>query len=224
MKDKPLNELPADQQPVNEADPKHTQQISDTTKSASRGRRRFLRDVGLSAAATIAAGAGSTASAQLPLQTNKCDDPSFPFGVEPSCLASNRFMKSYKCRLDAAKLARGRKIVNHIDNGDDALYPNKIGSYTKALPHNQLGEVDPDAYATLTAARETQDPDLFEEIKLGTGRKLTSPQAGLAMDLEGPDSHHVTMPPAPRFASAEAADEAVELYWMALTRDVNFID
>jgi hypothetical protein len=44
------------------------------------------------------------------------------------------------------------------------------------------------------------------------------------MDLEGPDSHHVTMPPAPRFASAEAAGEAVELYWMALARDVNFTD
>lgn len=114
--------------------------------------------------------------------------------------------------------------MSHIDNGDDALYPNKIGSHTKALPHNQLGEVDPDAYATLTLARETRNPVLFDEIKLGLGRKLTSPQAGLAMDLEGPDSHHVTMPPAPRFASAETADEAVELYWMALGRDVNFSD
>src|SRR5262249_56276776 len=83
---------------------------------------------------------------------------------------------------------------------------------------------DPAAYATLVRARDTQDPDLFEEIKLGLGRKLTSPQAGLAMDLEGPDSHHVTMPPAPRLASAEAAGEAVELYWMALARDVNFTD
>ena len=29
---------------------------------------------------------------------------------------------------------------------------------------------------TLARARETQDPDLFEEITLGLGRKLTSPQ------------------------------------------------
>ncbi len=203
---------------------KHDQpeELSNDQEPSPTNRRKFLSQVGLGAAATIAA--GSTASAQSPFQPNRCDDVNFPFGVEPDHFAANRFMKSYKCRLEAAKMARSRSLVSHVDNGDDALYPNKIGSHTKALPHNQLGEVDPDAYATLTLARETRNPALFDEIKLGLGRKLTSPQAGLAMDLEGPDSHHVTMPPAPRFASAEAAGEAVELYWMALARDVNFSD
>jgi hypothetical protein len=203
---------------------KHDQpeELSNDQEPSPSSRRKFLSRVGLGAAATIAA--GSTASAQTPFQPNRCDDVNFPFGVEPTHFAANRFMKSYKCRLEAAKLARSKPLVSHIDNGDDALYPNKIGSHTKALPHNQLGEVDPDAYATLTRARETRNPALFDEIKLGLGRKLTSPQAGLAMDLEGPDSHHVTMPPAPRFASAETAGEAVELYWMALARDVNFSD
>lgn len=227
MKKNRETELSADQTPIDGADSERTQQSSDPANSAkpsSTGRRKFLGQVGLGAAATIAAGTGSTASAQSPFQTNKCDEFNFPFGVEPGSFASNRFLKSYKCRTDAAKLARNRKLVNHIDNGDDDRYPNKIGSYTKALPHNQLGEVDLAAYATLARARDTRDPDLFEEIKLGLGRKLTSPQAGLAMDLEGPDSHHVTMPPAPRFASAEIAGEAVEVYWMALLRDVNFAD
>ncbi|MGH9835269.1 MAG: vanadium-dependent haloperoxidase [Blastocatellia bacterium] len=203
---------------------KHDQpeDISNDQEPSPSNRRKFLSQAGLGVAATIAA--GSTASAQSPFQPNRCDDVNFPFGVEPGHFAANRFMKSYKCRLEAAKLARSKPLVSHIDNGDDALYPNKIGSHTKALPHNQLGEVDQDAYATLTRARETRNPALFDEIKLGLGRKLTSPQAGLAMDLEGPDSHHVTMPPAPRFASAEAAGEAVELYWMALARDVNFTD
>jgi len=206
---------------------KHDQpeDISNDQEPSPSNRRKFLSQAGLGAAAAIVAGtAGSTASAQSPFQPNRCDDVNFPFGVEPGHYAANRFMKSYKCRLEAAKLARSRSLVSHIDNGDDTLYPNKIGSHTKALPHNQLGEVDPDAYATLTRARETRNPALFDEIKLGLGRKLTSPQAGLAMDLEGPDSHHVTMPPAPRFASAEAAGEAVELYWMAIARDVNFTD
>jgi len=203
---------------------KHDQpeELSNDQEPSPPNRRKFLSRAGLGIAATIAA--GSTASAQSPFQPNRCEDVNFPFGVEPDHFAANRFMKSYKCRLEAAKLARSRSLVSHIDNGDDALYPNKIGSHTKALPHNQLGEVDPDAYATLTLARETRNPALFDEIKLGLGRKLTSPQAGLAMDLEGPDSHHVTMLPAPRFASAEAAGEAVELYWMALARDVNFSD
>jgi membrane-associated phospholipid phosphatase len=225
MKKKIVNELPAEQAPVNGADSEHTHQISTTTQpvsKVSRGRRKFLGQVGLGAAATIVA--GSTATAQSPLKATKCDEDNFPFGVEPANMASNRYTKAYKCRLEAAKLAKSRPLVVHQDNGDDARYPNKIGSFTKALPHNQLGEVDLDAYATLARARETQDPDLFEQITLGLGRKLTSPQAGLAMDLEGPDSHHVTMPPAPKFASAETAGEAVELYWMALARDVNFED
>lgn len=136
----------------------------------------------------------------------------------------DRVGKCYNYRVEAASMAKDRAIVTHADNGDAGRYANKIGSYTKALPHNALGEVDLAAYATLARAIETQDPADFEAIQLGLGRKLTSPQAGLAMDLEGPDSHHVTLPPAPRFDSAEAAGEAVELYWMALARDVDFAE
>jgi hypothetical protein len=42
--------------------------------------------------------------------------------------------------------------------------------------------------------------------------------------MEGPDSHHMTMRPAPTIASREAASELAELYWMALARDVHFLD
>ncbi|MDQ3010890.1 MAG: hypothetical protein M3X11_09340, partial [Acidobacteriota bacterium] len=191
----------------------------------STGRRKFLGRVGGATAATIAAGMASpSALAQFPSNKPACDDPNFPLGVEPSGNAANRFMKSYKCRIEAAKMAQKRSLVNHVGNGDEDRYPNKIGSFTKSLPHNQNGEVDLAAYATLVRARETRDPKLFEEIRLGSQRKLTSPQAGLGMDLQGPDSHHVTLPPAPAFASAEAAGEAVEMYWMALARDVHFSD
>lgn len=202
-----------------------TQEEAPTTlsKPASTGRRRFLGRVG---AATIAAGVASqTAMAQFPgINKNACDDPNFPLGVEPADRAANRFMKSYKCRVEAAKLAQSRPLVFHLPNGDDDRYPNKIGSYTKGFPHNQLGEVDLGAYNSLVSARTSRVPADFEKITLGLGRPQTSPQAGLAMDLEGPDSHHVTLPPAPRFASAETAGEMVELYWMALARDVNFND
>lgn len=186
-------------------------------------RRRFLGKMGGVTAAVIAAGvSGQPAAAQLPRRS--CDDVDFPLGVEPTDRALNRYTKSYRCRLNAAIMARDRPLVYQNPNGDEELYPNKIASYSKCLPHNQLGEVDLDAYATLVRARTTRKPEDFEEIQLGLGRKLTSPQAGLAMDLEGPDSHHVMLPPAPRFASAEEAGEAVELYWMALLRDVNFTD
>jgi hypothetical protein len=138
--------------------------------------------------------------------------------------ATTRRKKCYRYRVRAAILEKNRPAIAHVNNGDEERYPDKIGSYTKALPHNSLGEVDLGAYATLAKAVETQDPADFDAIQLGLGRKLTSPQAGLAMDLEGPDSQHVTLPPAPRLDSAEAAGEMVELYWMALTRDINFTD
>jgi membrane-associated phospholipid phosphatase len=54
--------------------------------------------------------------------------------------------------------------------------------------------------------------------------KLVNPQAGLAFDMQGPDSHALAMRAAPRFDSAEQASEIAENYWMALARDVSFID
>jgi hypothetical protein len=57
----------------------------------------------------------------------------------------------------------------------------------------------------------------------GIQRRLVNPQAGLAYDLEGIDSHQEATNPAPAFASADEAAEAVELYWMDLARDVPFI-
>jgi hypothetical protein len=54
--------------------------------------------------------------------------------------------------------------------------------------------------------------------------RLTNPQAGLAFDLEGADSHELVMPPPPRFDSKEIIAEMAECYWMALNRDVAFLD
>jgi len=136
----------------------------------------------------------------------------------------DRENRAYRVRTDAAKLARQRPPVSHPTNGDEARYDTKIGSYSKGLPHDVLGEVDRGAYQALTRALTTGRPADFEAIPLGLGRKLTNPQAGLAFDLEGPDSHHLSMRAAPSIASAEAAAELGELYWMALARDVYFGD
>lgn len=57
----------------------------------------------------------------------------------------------------------------------------------------------------------------------GIQRRLVNPQSGVAYDLEGIDSHQEATNPAPAFASADEAAEAVELYWMDLARDVPFI-
>jgi hypothetical protein len=81
-------------------------------------------------------------------------------------------------------------MPNHPINGDEALYPNRIGNYSKGLPHNNVGEVDPAAYQSLLQALSSGDPRDFEQIQMGGTAGLVNPQAGLAFDMEGIDSHH----------------------------------
>jgi hypothetical protein len=125
-------------------------------------------------------------------------------------------------------------IPAHPDNGDERLYPNKIGNYSKALKHDPTtGEPDPAAYAALIAAITSGRFADFEALAanghLGSAdptvqRRLVNPGSGYAFDLEGIDSHQLSLIPAPAFASAQAAGEMAELYWMALLRDINFSD
>ncbi|HXU32182.1 MAG TPA: vanadium-dependent haloperoxidase, partial [Thermoanaerobaculia bacterium] len=110
----------------------------------------------------------------------------------------------------------------HKNNGDEARYSNRIGSFSKGLPHNAFGEVDSAAYTALMKALNTNSPSDFALVPLGGARKLGNPQSGMAMDLEGLDAMAVTAPAPPTLASAEEAGEAVELYWQALLRDVHF--
>jgi hypothetical protein len=126
-------------------------------------------------------------------------------------------------RLQSARLALSRNapLLVPTNNGEERDYPF-LASYSKGLPHDALGHVNASAYQGLLDAVASGDPILFESIPLGGARRLTSPQAGLAFDLEGPDSHALLIRPAPRIDGAENSAEMAELYWMALARDVPF--
>jgi hypothetical protein len=136
--------------------------------------------------------------------------------------ADARRQRMYEIRTQAAYSHRLEEIPKHINNGDERRYPNRIGNFSKGLPHDALGEVDLDAYDSLLRALHSGDPGDFENIIMGGSTLLVDPQAGLAFDLEGIDSHQTYLPPAPALASARRAAEAVELYWQALLRDVPF--
>ena len=92
------------------------------------------------------------------------------------------------------------------------------------MPHDSNGEVLPAAYDRFLRAVATGSPADFDQIPMGGTRKLTSPQSGLAFDLEGGDGQSFVIPPAPAFAGREIAAEIAENYWMALLRDVPFTD
>src|SRR5215471_17420552 len=124
-----------------------------------------------------------------------------------------RAKQSCDLRITAAKAELQQPVADHPTNGDEQLYPNKIGNYSKGLPHNNLGEVNLTAYNSLIKALTSGNPADFEAITLGAGRRLTNPQSGLAFEMTGADSHCLAQPPAPAFASAEEASEIAENYW-----------
>jgi len=135
-----------------------------------------------------------------------------------------RAEQAYQTRMMAALQQRSKAIVEQVTNGDETRYSNRIANFSKGLPHNSLGEVDPVAYEQLLKSIRTGDPIEFDQIPMGGTALLKNPQAGLAYQLAGQDPGNCDMPPPPTFSSAEVAAEIGENYWMALTRDVNFLD
>ena len=115
----------------------------------------------------------------------------------------------------------------HPTNGDEELYPNRIGNFHKTLPHNSIGEVDQAAYNQFLAALTTGTLEAIENIPRhpGSTGQLLNPLGGLAFNIEGPDSPAVPLAfLPPPIASRRYAAQAVELYWQAYLRDVPFTD
>lgn len=139
----------------------------------------------------------------------------------PAAMTMRR-VQVHALHLAAARQVAHQSFPSHPTNGEEEAYPNFIASYSKGLPHNSLGEVDPAAYRALLQALASGDPARFEALPMGGALLLTSPQAGYAFDRLGPDSHSLAIRPAPRISSPEGAGELVENYWMALARDIPF--
>lgn len=184
------------------------------SKNVHPNRRQFL---GTAGAATIAAGAIGLE----PFVGGRATEAQATAVGQGS---NQRANQCAKIRRDAAQtgLNATPQHLSHPTNVDDDLYANKIGSYSKGLPHNSDGTVVVSAYQALVNALSTGKPADFDAIPLDGGRKLTNPQAGLAFDMEGPDAQSLVQPPAPAFASREEAAEIAENYWMAILRDVPF--
>jgi membrane-associated phospholipid phosphatase len=224
--------------------------------STTTNRRNFIRGAGALGAVTLVpiVGSGTANAALISLASGESVDPdalinpSLPAFPETSTAAvtaaeqvpAGSFSASALRRNRAANLRISLAVRNRIEtpanlahpnNGDEARYADRRGSYTKGLPHNADGTVVASAYSTLQRALNSgeRNPGLFDSIALSDpstlpfgGRLLTSPQSGLAFEVEGRDAHSYVIPPAPAFASREEAAEIAENYWMALLRDVPF--
>ena len=191
-----------------------------TSSPSSVSRRSFLGRTGASIAAAVAA-------IDMPALLRGQQNEEIDSDAEDSSLSGRvngraRRRRSFEIRIRAAREERSLPVPAQITNGDEDLYPNRIGSFSKGLPHDAIGEVDAAAYDSLLIAVKSGDADDFANIPLGGNTKLVSPQAGLCFTLQGTDSGQLTSPPAPALASPERAGEMVEDYWMALARDIPF--
>lgn len=186
----------------------------DTTE-ASTGRRGFLKGLGVAAAsvATIPFVAGVT---------NKAQAADFFYGTTPSTNILTRKSKSLSTRQFAAIIQYGLNIPAQTPNSDERLSAGKVASFSKGLPHNNLGEVDRAAYDRLLTAISSGRHADYEAIPMGGTVKLANPQGALAYQLEGGDSHSFAIPAFFNFYSEALAGEMVEMYWHALALNVPF--
>jgi hypothetical protein len=135
---------------------------------------------------------------------------------------TQRRQNAYQVRRDAATFQKDLLQTPTVDNGDEELYSSRIANFSKCLPHNNLGEVDLNAYNAYLQALNSGLWSDFEAIPLGGTAKLSNPQAAYCYSLEGVDAAADASPAPPAFSSAQMAAEMAEDYWSALTRDVPF--
>jgi hypothetical protein len=162
----------------------------------------------------VGGGAVAAAAASIPLQPllggkeSQAEAAVVPYNSPTRATASMTYRMS---------MARNEHIDvgTQPDNGDSQRFTDFSGNYSKALLHDALGMPNKASYQSmLNALRSGQFAD-FENMIMGTpgggpNSKQNGPQGGLALDLEGLDSHAVVIPPAPSVASAQTAAEAVE--------------
>lgn len=203
---------------------KDEEERKNIKKDQNHSRRSFLKR-STSGLATAAVAASVPATALLGTSEAEASN-----GQGGGHGGSSRAAQAQKTRIKAAKLdfTLARSLPRQQSNNDERRYRNQryYGSTTKALPHNQYGEVDPAEYRQLVRAIRTQRQSDFNAINLAPGatRKLANPQGTYRFPLAGTDGYATRMPKAPTFRSKTTAAEMGELYWLALTRDVDFND
>jgi hypothetical protein len=149
----------------------------------------------------------------------------------------SRIQQCFQTRMSTARNEAHIPAAPQTTNGDEERYPDKCGTYTKAILQDGIGLVNLNAFQTFKRALNSGNPADFENIVMGGTRTLNGPQGGLAFGLEGSDAvqfgnapcpdnqeNAVIVPPAPALASAAYGAELVELYWASLLRDVAFTD
>jgi hypothetical protein len=193
-------------------------------------RRKFLGQTG----AAVAAGALASPAATFGGSGNAHDFLNTP---PPPTTDNARVLEAFETRVAATIRQASIPVPPHTTNGDEAGYPDKSGTYSKALLQNTYAVVNPAAFQSFKTALTTGNSSDFDKIIMGGTRTLNGPQGAFAFGLMGSDGvqfgngpspanqeHVVLVPPPPAVATVAYGTELVELYWGALLRDVAFTE
>ncbi len=181
-------------------------------------RRDWLRRLVAAGAAGVMPGVGASAAHGLAMG----ERASWLDEALPILPAEPRRLKAYDLRVKAAYAAAGARTPPQDGRVDEARVPAFLAMFSKGLPHDAYGIVDPEAYRALARAAAGTGQARFEDVPLGGVRRLVSPQAAFAFALDGLDAAMLGVPDSPMWDTPTFATEAVEAYWLALLRDVPF--
>jgi hypothetical protein len=129
-----------------------------------------------------------------------------------------------RIRTEAAAASLKPPPSEQVTTGDEERYLDKRASFSKTLPHNEIGEVSPEAYRVFVDILRQGDPKRFAEMPRAARAelRLNNPQAAYSYELAGIDPHSTAISWHPPFFSPGMASEMGELYWLALTRDLPY--
>ena len=146
-------------------------------------------------------------------------------------------MKSFALRVGAATTDAVVPVPPHTTNGDETRYADHSASYSKGLLQDDIGVVNPAAWASFKKALASGKNSDFEAMIMGGARTLNGPQGSYAFDMEGLDSVQFgnapspgdptglpVVPPFDQITSPEYGAQLAEMYWASLLRDVAFTD
>lgn len=186
--------MPSDSTPYNAAPPSALPR-EHTPKAPTSARRAFLRCIG--------------AFSALP-------------AIKAQAADENRAEEAYRLRSTLAAYRLSHREPPHLANNDERDFPNGLANYSKGLPHDETGEPSGESYQKLVGALSSGRPDALEKVPIAGAVKLANPAVQNMFALEGSDAHQFSLPVPPSFGTLEQASETVELYWMAVVRDVPF--
>jgi hypothetical protein len=212
--------------------PSEVSETEPPTKIDS-SRRKFLAKVGM---ASVAAGVMGSVPKAL-AQSNGSADLSGQSAARSNGITNTRVQLAYNLRTGAAKQDLALGPAPQKPNGDEQLYSDKSGSYSKPLLQDGICKVDLAAWASFKKALQSAKNSDYEAIIIGGTRTLNGPQAAYAFDLEALDAVQwgnapakgdplspPLVPPFDTVTSASYGAQLIEMYWASMLRDVAFTD